>query len=99
MNVYQVLKRPILTEKMLNMQESKRQYAFEVDKRANKIDVEKAVQEKFDVTVEHVNIINVKGKTKRMNTRRGLTTGKRASWKKAIVTLRKGDEINLVESA
>ena len=63
MNVYQVLKRPILTEKMLKLQENKRQYAFEVDGRANKIEVEKAVHDKFDVTVENVNIVNVKGKT------------------------------------
>ena len=99
MNVYQILKRPILTEKMLKLQESKRQYAFEVDGRANKIEVEKAVHDKFDVTVENVNIVNVKGKTKRMNTRRGLTNGKRSDWKKAIVTLREGDSINFFESA
>lgn len=99
MNVYKILKRPILTEKMLKLQETKRKYAFEVDGRANKIEVERAVQEKFDVTVEDINIINVKGKTKRMNTRRGLTTGKRADWKKAIVTLREGDSINFFESA
>ncbi|MBN1155860.1 50S ribosomal protein L23 [candidate division KSB1 bacterium] len=98
-NVYEVLKRPILTEKMLKLQEDKHQYAFEIDKKSNKVEVKKAVQEKFDVTVENVNISVVKGKSKNLNTRRGLTKGKRSDWKKAIVTLRKGDSINFFENA
>ena len=96
---YLILKRPILTEKMLKLQEVKRQYAFEVDESANKIEVKRAIQQKFDVIVENVNIIRVKGKSKRLNTRRGITTGKRADWKKAIVTLREGDSINFFENA
>ena len=96
---YLILKRPILTEKMLKLQEAKGQYAFEVDENANKIEVKRAIQEKFDVTVENVNIIRVKGKSKRLNTRRGITTGKRPDWKKAIVTLREGDSINFFENA
>ncbi len=96
---YLILKRPILTEKMLKLQEAKRQYAFEVDDKSNKIEVKRAIQEKFDVTVENVNIIRVKGKSKRLNTRRGITTGKRSDWKKAIVTLRVGDSINFFENA
>lgn len=98
MNVYQILKRPILTEKMLKLQDAKRQYAFEIDKKANKIEIKRAIQEKFDVTVEHVNIVNIKGKSKSLNTRRGITSGKRPNWKKAIVTLREGDSINFFES-
>jgi len=98
-NVYEVLKRPILTEKMLKLQEQKHKYAFEIDKNSNKIEVKKAVQDKFDVTVEEVNISIVKGKSKNLNTRRGLTRGKRPDWKKAIVTLRKGDSINFFENA
>lgn len=96
---YLILKRPILTEKMLKLQEAKGQYAFEVDENSNKIEVKRAIQEKFDVTVENVNIIRVKGKSKRLNTRRGITTGKRPDWKKAIVTLREGDSINFFENA
>ncbi|MBD3289985.1 50S ribosomal protein L23 [candidate division KSB1 bacterium] len=96
---YLILKRPILTEKMLKLQEAKRQYAFEVDETANKIEVKRAIQQKFDVTVENVNILRVKGKSKRLNTRRGITTGKRPDWKKAIVTLREGDSINFFENA
>jgi large subunit ribosomal protein L23 len=89
-----ILIRPILTEKILNMQESAGVYAFVVDKDANKIEVKKAVERKFDVTVDNVRTLNVKGKSKRMNTRRGITRGKRSDWKKAIVQLRKGDSID-----
>lgn len=92
-----ILKKPILTEKMLRLQESQSKYAFVVDKNATKIDIKRAVQEKFDVTVELVQTMMVSGKTKRMNTRRGITTGKRPSWKKAIITLRKGDSIDFFE--
>jgi large subunit ribosomal protein L23 len=89
--------RPILTEKMLNLQESAGVYAFVVNKDANKIEVKKAVEKKFDVTVDDVRTMNVKGKSKRMNTRRGITHGKRPDWKKAIVQLRKGDSIDFFE--
>ena len=98
-NIYEILKRPILTEKMLKLQEAKRQYAFEVNKKSSKIEIKRAIQDKFDVTVEHVNIIVIKGKTKRLNTRRGITRGKRPDWKKAIVSLREGDSINFFENA
>ncbi len=93
-SVYEILRRPILTEKMLKLQENKRQYAFEVDGKVGKIEIKRAVQEKFDVTVENVHVIVVKGKSKRLNTRRGITRGKRSDWKKAIVTLREGDSID-----
>ncbi len=95
----EILAYPILTEKMLKLQESRRKYAFKVDKTANRIEIKKAVQARFDVTVEKVHIINVKGKAKQMNTRRGITRGKRADWKKAIITLREGDSINFFENA
>ena len=94
-----ILIRPILTEKMLKLQEDKRKYAFKVDQDANKISVKQAIQDRFDVTVEDVNIVNVKGKSKQMNTRRGITHGRRSDWKKAIVTLREGDTINFFEGA
>jgi large subunit ribosomal protein L23 len=84
---------------MLKQQDDERKYAFKVKKSANKIDVKKAVQSRFDVTVEKIHIINVKGKSKQMNTRRGITRGKRPDWKKAIVTLREGDSINFFEGA
>ena len=95
----EILIKPILTEKMLKLQESERKYAFKVQNNVNKIMVKKAVQDRFDVTVENVNIICVKGKSKQMNTRRGITRGKRSDWKKAIITLREGDAINFFEGA
>ena len=95
----EILIKPILTEKMLKLQESERKYAFKVHSKVNKIMVKKAVQDRFDVTVENVNILYVKGKSKQMNTRRGITKGKRSDWKKAIITLREGDSINFFEGA
>ncbi|MDZ7331828.1 MAG: 50S ribosomal protein L23 [candidate division KSB1 bacterium] len=99
MKTSEILIKPILTEKILKLQETDRKYAFKVARNANKIMVKQAVQRRFDVTVENVRIINVKGKAKQMNTRRGITRGKRSDWKKAIVTLREGDSINFFEAA
>jgi large subunit ribosomal protein L23 len=97
MKMKEILIRPILTEKILKLQESERKYAFKVSENANKILVKQAVQNRFDVIVEDVNIVNIKGKSKQMNTRRGITRGKRSDWKKAIITLREGDKINFFE--
>ena len=96
---YEILIRPILTEKMLKLQEEESKYSFKVSKGANKIEIKRAVQDRFDVTVKNVRVINVKGKAKQMNTRRGITKGKRPDWKKAIVSLREGDSINFFEGA
>lgn len=82
MTAHDIIKRPVVTEQsMMQMQEKK--YTFEVDKRANKIQIRQAVEEIFGVKVKSVNTINVLGKFKRM----GRNEGKRADWKKAIVTL------------
>jgi len=95
----EILIKPILTEKILKMQESQGKYAFVVNKNSNKVQIKQAVQKKFDVTVDNVQTINVKGKSKKMNTRRGITRGKRSDWKKAIVTLRSGDSIDFFEGS
>ncbi|RMD86822.1 MAG: 50S ribosomal protein L23 [Calditrichaeota bacterium] len=89
-----ILIRPLLTEKMLDLQEKANKYAFQVARDANKIEIKKAVEAKFGVLVEHVRTMNVKGKSKRMNTRRGITRGRRSNWKKAIVTLKEGYSID-----
>jgi large subunit ribosomal protein L23 len=94
----EVLVRPILTEKMLKMQETQRKYGFVVNLKANKIDIKRAVEKKFEVKVDDVATMTVKGKAKQSNTRRGITHGKRPDWKKAIVTLREGDKIDLFET-
>jgi len=95
MKKQKILIRPIVTEKFLKLQEEKkRQYAFEVAQDVNKIEIKHAVEKKFDVAVDQVRTLNSKGKTKQMNTRRGITKGKRPDVKKAIVTLREGDSID-----
>ena len=77
------------------MQDGLGKYAFEVDTRANKVQVKSAIETSFGVTVTDVNIQKVKGKNKRYGTR--LT--RRPSWKKAIVTLQTGDKIQIFEGA
>lgn len=96
-NVHEILIRPILTEKIHKLQEKVQKYAFAVQNGSNKIQIKQAVERKFDVSVVHVRTINIKGKRKQMNTRRGITRGRTPSWKKAIVTLREGDSIEYFE--
>lgn len=91
-----ILRRPLLTEKFI-VDEEHRNYAFEVLRDANKIEIKKAVETRFNVDVEKVRTVVVKGKSKRMNTRRGMTFGKRPTWKKAIVTLEEGHHIDFLE--
>ena len=95
MHPYEVLKRPVITEKSTEMQDATNQYVFEVDRRANKHLVKQAVEERFDVQVVSVNIVNVKAKTRRRSRR--ATAVRVIPWKKAIVTLRGGDSIQLFE--
>lgn len=95
MHIYEVLRRPIITEKSTRLQDESNQYAFEVDRRANKLLVKQAVEERFDVEVTEVNIITVKAKTRRRS--RNSTAVRVPSWKKAIVTLRSGERITLFE--
>lgn len=82
MNVYDIIKRPIVTEKsMIEMEENK--YTFEVAKNATKPEIKAAIEEIFGVKVERVNTMNMRGKMKRQ----GVHQGRRPSWKKAIVKL------------
>ena len=92
-----ILIKLVLTEKMLQMQEDAQKYGFHVVSEANKIEIKKAIEGKFSVLVEKVHTVNVKGKMKRMNTRQGLTRGRRSDWKKAIVTLKEGYAIDLFQ--
>jgi len=89
-----IIYRPIVTEKISNLTE-KGIYAFEVSTRANKIEIARAVEKKFHVTVTDVRTMNIKGKTKTQMTRRGRFEGKTSHYKKAIVTLKEGDKIDL----
>ncbi|NUO83249.1 50S ribosomal protein L23 [candidate division KSB1 bacterium] len=90
----EILRRPLLTEKILKLTEKQNRYGFEVLPEANKHEVKVAVEKKFGVKVLDVHIVNVKGKRKRMNTRRGMTFGKRSDRKKAIVTVEPDKKID-----
>jgi large subunit ribosomal protein L23 len=78
--------------------QDKRQYAFEVDTDANKVEIARAVEKKFNVTVESIRTLRLKGKAKSQLTRRGRFSGKTSHWKKAIVTLKDGEKIDFVEN-
>ena len=89
-----VLRKPLLTEKIAAIQDKNNQYAFEVDPNANKIEIKRAIELKYSVKVLSVNTMSVRGKTKRL----GRFSGKRADWKKAVVTLKEGDRIELAQN-
>jgi large subunit ribosomal protein L23 len=90
-----VLVRPIITEKVNGQMEKGGRYTFEVDRRANKLEVKKAVEEFYNVKVNDVNTNVVPGKSKSRFTKAGLLKGQKPSYKKAIVTLVDGDSIDL----
>lgn len=93
MHPYEVLRRPLLTEKTDIQTDTENRYTFEVDRRANKVQIKQAVETAFDVKVVAVNVINVPGKKRRL----GRQIGRTPSWKKAIVTLAAGERIQLFE--
>jgi large subunit ribosomal protein L23 len=93
MDFYQIIKRPLITEKATKQKEQVNQLTFEVDRHANKILVRNAIENIFKVKVLSVTVINVKGK-KRMV---GRNVGKKPDWKKAIVRLAPGENIEFFE--
>lgn len=93
MMMHDVIKRPVITEKTNIQKEASNQVTFEVDMRANRVQVKRAVEEIFKVGVTGVRTLHVKGKT----TQRGRILGKRKDWKKAIVTLSPGERIDFFE--
>jgi len=92
MHPYEVLRRPLITEKNTELQ-IQGKYAFEVAKEANKPQIKQAVEKAFSVIVTAVNVMNIHGEVRRVGRRQVLTR----SWKKAIVTLQPGDKIELFE--
>jgi len=89
-----VLIKPIITEKAENLSENLGQYSFVVDSKANKIEIRNAVEELYNVSVASVNTAIMPGKSKVRNTRSGLQRGRVSSFKKAVVTLADGEEID-----
>jgi large subunit ribosomal protein L23 len=92
MHLYEVLRRPLITEKSTELQ-TKNKYAFEIAEKANKPMIKQAVEKAFKVRVTGVNVVTVPGKTRRVGRQQVLTR----SWRKAIVTLQSGDKIEFFE--
>ena len=92
-DIRSIIKRPLITEKITAMRETQNRYGFEVDKRATKHEIKRAVESIFKVKVEEVTTMNIRGKVKRL----GRSQGQRPDWKKAIVTLAKDQKIDIVE--
>ena len=93
MDINSVIRGPLITEKLDRAREKFRQYSFLVDRKANKGDIARAVAAQFKVTVEGVRTTVIRGKIKRV----GMSMGKRPNFKKAFVTLKEGDKIELFE--
>jgi large subunit ribosomal protein L23 len=89
----EIIKRPLITEKTSIQKERYNQLTFEVDRRANRIEIKRAVESVFNVRVSAVKTLQVTGKIKR----RGRILGKRRDWKKAIVSLMPGERIDFFE--
>lgn len=92
---YDIIRRPIITEKTNIQKEQSNQVTFEVDPRANRIEVKRAIEKIFNVKVANTRTMHVRGKVKR----RGRILGKRRNWKKAVVTLMPGERIEFFEGA
>ena len=101
MSYKKIIIRPLFTEKMSRLEELEKKYAFEVLKGSNKIEIARAIENKFDVKVKKIATMNFIGKEKNMTVRSGgrtiRTKGKRASWKKAVITLMDGYVIDLLK--
>jgi len=94
MEIYQIIKRPLITEKSTIAREGSNEYFFEVDPRANKIEIGNAVEALFKVKVLDVRIMNMRGKKKRV----GRNMGRTRDWKKAIVKLEPEAKIEIFEA-
>jgi large subunit ribosomal protein L23 len=94
-DIYQVIKKPLVTEKANILKEKDNKVAFVVDQAANKAEIKEAVERLLKVKVLKVNVSTMQGKARRV----GRNFGKRPDWKKAVVTLRPGDRIEFFEGA
>ena len=95
-----IILRPILSEKGTLLSETQNKFIFQVEKHSNKLEIKKAVEEKFKVKIKKVATLNIKGKNKNMTIKSNghilRTNGNRSSWKKAIITLEKGFSIDML---
>ena len=95
MKLSEVLIKPILSEKANSQQEKLRRYAFRVAKKANKLEIKKAVEEFYGITVVEVNTLVVPAKSKTRYTKAGFIAGQKSSYKKAFVTIGEGESIDM----
>ncbi len=95
LNVHGILVQPLLTEKLTGLREKTNTVGFIVHPSANRVQIKQAVEALLKVKVEKVNVMNVRGKTKRL----GRFSGRRSDWKKAFVTLKEGEKLEMYESA
>jgi large subunit ribosomal protein L23 len=93
MDIYHIIRKGLITEKSTSAKDENNKYIFEVDRRANKIEVATAVEKLFKVKVLDVHVMNILGKKKRV----GRIMGEKRAWKKAIVTLAPGNRIEIHE--
>jgi large subunit ribosomal protein L23 len=89
-----IILKPVITEKMTGLGESLNRYGFIVARKANKLQIKKAVEELYGVEVQSVNTMTIKGKSKSRYSKTGIISGKTASYKKAIITLAEGETID-----
>ena len=90
----EILKKPILTEKASLLTEKLNRFTFKADHRANKLEIKNAIEKMYGVTIEAINTMVVVGKVKSRNTKAGITSGRAAKYKKAVVTLKDGETID-----
>ncbi len=95
MNAYDIIKRPVITEKSNKLKDKYNQFVFETSRNANRVQIKRAIEEIFNVKVIGVRTSLTKGKT----TRRGRITGKKRDWKKAVVSVMPGERIEFLEGA
>lgn len=94
-DIHRVLVQPLLTEKITGLREKTNTVGFVVHPEANRVQIKQAVEALLKVKVDKVNLMNVRGKVKRL----GRFSGKRSDWKKAFVTLKEGEKLEMYESA
>ena len=101
MDINDIILNPILSEKSNSLSEQFNKYAFKVNVKSNKLEIKRAIEKRFSVKIIKVATVNVKGKNKSITIKSDdhiiRTSGNRPNWKKAFVTLKEGDKINLVE--
>ena len=93
-----ILKKPLLTEKATQLTEKLNRYTFKVDHRANKLQIKAAIEQMYGVTIIRVNTMKYAGKLKSRNTKGGMVSGRAATYKKAIITLKDGETIDFYNS-